>query len=249
MQSGSYDGDGPLVAVSASTGILRHPEAGEHLLSPLEQKRATRFHHESVRNDFIAAHILVRFCAARLLGLPASTLTLAQRCPDCGDAAHGKPYLPDHPDVHVSLSHTQGLVAAAAGLHPVGVDVELPTRGDASAEMYERVLAEAELRQVRAHRDPARAFLRQWVRKEAMIKIGRTTLDTLADVDLSVLPVDLVDGAVLHSRFGDLHILDWQDRQDGQDGPGSPAGAGATLAAVSTSPPRLDTAGVLARQR
>ena len=243
MQSGSYDGDGPLVAVSASAEILRHPGAGEHLLTPLEQKRATRFHHESVRNDFVAAHVLVRFCAARLLGVPAGTVVLAQRCPDCGDSAHGKPYLPEHPDVHVSLSHTQGLVAAAAGLHPVGVDVELPTRGDASTEMYERVLAEVELKQVLEHRDPARAFLRQWVRKEAMIKIGRTTLDTLAAVDLSRLPLDVAEGATLHSRFDDLHILDWQDRPDG------PRGAGATLSAVSTRRPQLDTPGVLAQQR
>ncbi len=241
MQSGSYDEDGPLVAVSASTGVLRHPEAGEHLLSPVEQKRAARFHHASVREDFTAAHILVRLCAARLLGVPAGTLTLAQRCPDCGDTGHGKPYLPDHPHVHVSLSHTQGVVAAAAGLHPVGVDVELPSRGDMVREMFERVLAEAELQQVKNHPEPARAFLRQWVRKEAMIKIGRTTLDTLNEVDLSALPLDVADGATLHSRFEDLYILDWQD------GPDSPAGpAGATLSAVSPRPPRLATRDILA---
>lgn len=187
----AYEGDGPLVVASASGEVLRHPEAGGHLLTALEQRRASRFHHESGRIDFTAAHILVRLCAARLLGIPAAGLTLAQHCPGCGTDEHGKPYLIGLPDVHVSLSHTRGVVAAAAGWQPVGIDVELPQRGGPAVGVAERVLTEGELHQVRAQADPSRAFLRQWVRKEAMIKIGRATLDTLDRLDLSALPPDV----------------------------------------------------------
>ncbi|MFG3049576.1 4'-phosphopantetheinyl transferase family protein [Kitasatospora sp. NPDC048239] len=228
MTSEDQEPGGPIAAVAASADVLRHPEAGEHLLTTVERERAARFRYEAGRVDFIAAHVLVRLCAARLLGVPAAGLTLAQNCPDCGKGDHGKPYLPDHPDVHVSLSHTRGVVAAAAGHHPIGVDVELAGRSGALTEVAQRVLGAAELRLVEAHPEPARAFLRQWVRKEALIKIGRTSLDTLSAVDLSALPLDVPAGAPLLSRYQDLYLLDWAD------GP-----QGAAVCAVSTAAPRV----------
>ncbi|MFH9348335.1 4'-phosphopantetheinyl transferase family protein [Kitasatospora sp. NPDC017646] len=218
----------PLVAVASADAVLRHPEAGEHLLTETERARAARFRQESGRTDFVAGHVLVRLCAARLLGVPAAGLALAQECPDCGLADHGKPYLPDHPEVQVSLSHTRGVVAAGAGRQPVGVDVELATRGGSLGAVARRVLAPAELALVEAAPEPDRAFLRQWVRKESLIKIGRATLDTLGQVDMSALPLDVPPGAPLRSRFEDLHLLDWTD-----------PGHGAAVAAVSTAPPRI----------
>lgn len=41
----------------------------------------------------------------------------------------GQPYLPDRPDLGVSLSHSTGWVAAAVGTHrDVGIDVQTPSR-------------------------------------------------------------------------------------------------------------------------
>ncbi|MFB7615308.1 4'-phosphopantetheinyl transferase family protein [Kitasatospora sp. NPDC056181] len=228
MTSEDQDPHAPLAAVAASADVLRHPEAGEHLLTPLERERAARFRHDAGRADYIAAHILVRLCAGRLLGVPAAALTLAQNCPDCGKADHGRPYLPDHPDVHVSLSHTNGVVAAAAGHRPIGVDVELTARSGALLDVAGRVLGAAELRLVEAHPEPGTAFLRQWVRKESLIKLGRTSLDGLAAVDLSALPLDVPAGRPLLSRYQDLHLLDWTD-----------AAHGAAVSAVSTAAPRV----------
>ncbi|MER5350510.1 4'-phosphopantetheinyl transferase superfamily protein [Kitasatospora sp. NPDC002551] len=216
-----------IATVATSADVLRRPGAGEHLLTAVEKERAARFRHESGRTDFIAGHVLVRLCAADLLGVPAAALTLAQHCPDCDKGDHGKPYLPDHPGIEVSLSHTRGVVAAAAGHRPVGVDVELTDRGGTLLDVAPRVLAEEELRQVREHTDPARAFLRLWVRKEALVKIGRTTLDGLASVDLSGLPLDLPGGAPLLSPFEGFQVLDWVDEAHG-----------AAVAAVSELPPR-----------
>ncbi|MBO1415575.1 4'-phosphopantetheinyl transferase superfamily protein [Streptomyces sp. FH025] len=228
MTTEAQDQSAPLVAVASADAVLRHPEAGEHLLTALERERAARFRQESGRIDFTAGHVLVRLCAARLLDVPAAGLVLAQRCPDCGLADHGKPYLPDHPGVHVSLSHTRGVVAAGAGYQPVGVDVELSARGGSLRAVARRVLTPAELALVEAAPEPDRAFLRQWVRKESLIKIGRTTLDTLGQVDLAALPLDVPPGAPLRSRFEDLHLIDWTDPEHG-----------AVVAAVSTAPPRV----------
>ncbi|MGV9269402.1 4'-phosphopantetheinyl transferase family protein [Kitasatospora sp. NPDC003701] len=228
MTSEDQDPHAPLAAVSASADVLRHPEAGEHLLTVVERERAARFRHASGRVDFTAAHILVRLCAARLLGVPATEITLAQNCPDCGKGDHGRPYLPDHPDVQVSLSHTRGVVAAAAGLVPVGVDVELTARSGSLLDVAPRVLSPAELRQVEAHPEPGRAFLRLWVRKESLIKLGRASLDTLAGVDLSALPLDVPPGQPLRSRYQDLYLLDWADVRQG-----------AAVSVASTAAPRV----------
>ncbi|GAA2269065.1 MULTISPECIES: 4'-phosphopantetheinyl transferase family protein [Kitasatospora] len=206
-------GGGPLAVVAASVEVLGHPRADERLLTDGERERAARFRQEATRRDFVAAHILVRLCAARLIGATATEVTLAQSCPGCGKADHGKPYLPDHPGVHVSISHTKGVVAAAAGYREVGVDVELAERTGTHPDVLERVLTEGELRLVEKHTDPQRAFLRQWVRKEALIKIGRLTLDTMGAVDLSALPLAAVDGVPLRSRFEELHLLDWDDEK------------------------------------
>ncbi|WP_063857157.1 MULTISPECIES: 4'-phosphopantetheinyl transferase superfamily protein [unclassified Kitasatospora] len=215
----------PLVMMAGSAEVLARPDLGEHLLTDLERTRADRFRLASSRADFVAAHLLVRECAARLMGRPVAGLTLLQRCPDCARDDHGKPYLAEHPEAQVSLSHGRGVVAAAAGLHPVGVDVEQSSGGTA-AEVMERVLSAGELRRVREHADPDRAFLRLWVRKEAMVKLGRTTLDTLTEIDLSALELD---GSPLRSRYGDLHLLDWVDERHG-----------AAVGVVSTEEPRVE---------
>ncbi|MGK4579471.1 4'-phosphopantetheinyl transferase family protein [Kitasatospora sp. HPMI-4] len=219
---------GPLAVVAASAEVLRHPRADERLLTDGERERAARFRQEATRQDFVAAHLLVRLCAARLIGTTVASVTLAQTCPGCGRTDHGKPYLPDHPGVHVSLSHTKGVIAAAAGYQAVGVDVERAERTGTHPDVLERVLTEGELRRVEKHADPQRAFLRQWVRKEALIKIGRITLDSMGTVDLSDLPLAAADGEPLRSRFEDLHLLDWDDERHQ-----------ATAAVVSPKEPRM----------
>ncbi|MFE4975954.1 4'-phosphopantetheinyl transferase family protein [Kitasatospora sp. NPDC056651] len=228
MTTEAQDQSAPLVSVASADAVLRHPEVGEHLLTVMERERAARFRQESGRVDFTAGHLLVRLCAARLLGVPVAGIVLAQQCPDCGLADHGRPYLPDHPGVHVSLSHTRGVVAAGAGFQPIGVDVELSARGGSLGSVARRVLAPAELALVEADPEPERAFLRLWVRKESLIKIGRATLDTLGRIDLSALPLAVPPGSPLRSRHEDLHLLDWTDPEHA-----------AAVAAVSTAPPRI----------
>ncbi|AUG78175.1 hypothetical protein CFP65_3379 [Kitasatospora sp. MMS16-BH015] len=222
---------GPLVMVAASEDVLAHPEAARYRLTELEHRRSERFRREEDRRNFVAAHLLVRIVAARLLdsagGAATGPLALAQRCPDCGLTDHGKPYLPDHPGLEVSLSHTRGVVAAAVGTGRVGVDVELPQRGGLDLAVLQRVLSGPEIALIQAHPDPEEAFLRQWVRKEALIKIGRTTLDTMGEIDLSALPLSAP--GPLRSRHLDLHFLDWTD----------PA-LDATTVVVATEPPVVE---------
>ncbi len=158
--------------------------AGDALagLAPYERSRAEAYVRPSDADDYVAAHLLVRRAAAQVLGVPAQTLTLAQRCDRCG-GPHGRPSIVDHPEIAVSLSHTRGHVAAAAGVAPIGVDIEIDRRYP--ADLVPVVLAAGEVRLVQAAPVPSAAFLGFWVRKEALVKVGRVTLDTMASVDLS----------------------------------------------------------------
>ncbi|MFV0136410.1 4'-phosphopantetheinyl transferase family protein [Streptomyces sp. HMX87] len=219
---------GPLAVVASTDEVLRHPRAGLHLLNEGERVRLARFHREGARRDFIAAHVLVRLCAGRLLGVDPAGVAFAQHCPECSESDHGRPLLTDRPDVHLSLSHADGVVAAAAGYVPVGIDVERRAQRRAQgrrANVMRHVLTAAELDLVAAHSDPDYAFLRQWVRKEALIKLGRTAMDSLGVLDLSALPLD-ADRTPL--RFENLFVMDLMDyRRD------------AVVTAVSAEPARL----------
>ncbi|MEU3523149.1 4'-phosphopantetheinyl transferase superfamily protein [Streptomyces sp. NPDC038707] len=218
---------GPWGVVAGTDEVLRHPLAGQHLLNEGERRRVALFHREGGRRDFVAAHVLVRLCAARLLGVAPAEVAFAQYCPTCRGTGHGRPHLTDRPDVHLTLSHADGVVAAAAGHVPVGIDVERRGRGRGT-DVMRRVLTAAELDLVTAHPDPDHAFLRQWVRKEALIKVGRTDLDSLGALDLSALPLD-AEGIPL--RFEDLYVMDLVDgRRD------------ALVTAVSAVPALLETA-------
>ncbi|GAB2949474.1 4'-phosphopantetheinyl transferase family protein [Streptomyces sundarbansensis] len=174
----------PLALVRTTADIL--PLLDTVVLAPYEQDRAAQYPAGQQRDDYLAAHVLVRLCAARYLDVDPAVLVLGQHCTGCGGEDHGRPFLRGLPGIGVSLSHTRGAAAAAAGHGPVGVDVEDAAGAVFSPRVAARVLAPAELAAVHADPDPARAFLRLWVRKESLVKLGATTLGRLRRTDLTL---------------------------------------------------------------
>ena len=79
----------------------------------------------------------------------------------------GKPYIAGS-TVHISISHTKGLVCCAAAQTPCGVDCEY-TR-TASENVMRRVCTEKELRDIHAAADPAARFMLYWTLKESISK-------------------------------------------------------------------------------
>lgn len=85
----------------------------------------------------------------------------------------GAPYLPDHPDLSVSISHCRQAVAVAVSPKgKVGIDVECRRR--IGEGLMERVCTADEQAAVRAAADPVMAFLQLWTRKEAVLKMRGT---------------------------------------------------------------------------
>ncbi len=202
----------PLVLAGGTREILASIRDPWSLLTSAELDRAEAFRRETDRLDFVAAHVLVRVCAACLLGSSAENLTVKQRCDRCG-GSHGRPFLGEAPSLYVSLSHTRRYVAAAVGSVPVGVDVERYDREVPDPAMLTIVLSPREIPAVHAAPAPQLAFLRQWVRKEAMVKMGITSIDEMATLDLAELSVD-EDGSRSLQRctsWNGWRLLDWLD--------------------------------------
>jgi 4'-phosphopantetheinyl transferase len=163
-----------------------------------------------------AAHLLVRWCAARVTGRPLAVFQVEHRCGDCGSGDHGKPSLAGFPDLHVSLAHRPDAVVAAAGWSPVAVDVEAPAAvGGVPSALLPDVLTSAEVAEVRSATDPSTAFLRLWVRKECLVKLNVTSLDAMRDVDLAGAVSRPLPGSVTWTRYGRLHLIDWCDGDTG----------------------------------
>lgn len=198
-------GPGAVVCVTRPDRVLSALD--EKLLTPAERRRAAMLQHPADRDAYIAAHLLTRWCAAALTRRGIESLQVEQRCPDCGSGEHGKPSLSGLPGVHVSLSRTRQAVAAVAGRDAVAVDVEAVS-GDVLAAMPV-ALSVAEQRQVLAAPDRRAAFLRHWVRKECLVKIGATTLDALGEVDLAGVPERNGPDGSARSRYRDVHLAQW----------------------------------------
>lgn len=210
--SGPERPDAASVLVARSGDLLAHWEEPASLLTLAEQDRADRFRFERDRRDFVAAHLLVRVAGAVALRVDPRELTLLQRCPDCHEA-HGIPSFAEEQALKVSLTHTRGYVAAAVGWGPVGVDAE--RTGPASRVddgLASAVLAPGELKLLSAAADTRHAFSTLWVRKEAMVKFGRGSLDDLSRLDLSAFPLPdpSRSNPSIHRADG-YFLLDWQD--------------------------------------
>ncbi|MER7206176.1 4'-phosphopantetheinyl transferase superfamily protein [Streptosporangium sp. NPDC000239] len=175
------------------------------LLTEVERERAARFLKEAHRRDFVAAHLLVRRCAARVTGVPEEELTLLQHCDRCGPG-HGRPSLAEFPELGVSLSHTGGYVCAAAGPGRIGVDAERVPGGPFEESLAAQALSPAE----RALVADNESLIRLWVRKEALIKRGELALDGLRSADLSALPLDGAGDGRRRLEWEGRHLLEWR---------------------------------------
>jgi 4'-phosphopantetheinyl transferase len=141
----------------------------ETLLSAGERDRFERFASDHVRNDYLAAHALLRLSLSRYAGVDPAAWVF-------GAGLHGKPFLRSGPSLLplcFSLSHTRGLVACVVTLDcACGIDVELVKPSRNFRAIAGEVFTDAEIADLdrRAGNDAADRFFQIWTLKEAYIK-------------------------------------------------------------------------------
>ena len=94
------------------------PSPGAVMLSHEEQIRAQRFHFAHHQHHFTRARMALRFILAGYLNQSPEHLVFDY-------TEHGKPFLPEHPELQFNLSHSgkRGLIAVGK-THPLGIDIE-----------------------------------------------------------------------------------------------------------------------------
>lgn len=138
-------------------------------LDDAEQSVAARFVRPGDRSRYEAAHVGLRvvLAACGRTGMAAVSVARAA-CGRCG-APHGKPVLPDRPDVGFSLAHAGSVALVAVAAVPVGVDLE-PVDGRSVANLVRSMCTSGEVRALEAAGAPPARVLRVWTRKEALLK-------------------------------------------------------------------------------
>lgn len=132
---------------------------------PDERRRAVdRLRPDADKRRSLGAGVLLNKALSDA-GLDPACLTIAR-------TEAGKPYLPDCPGVHISLSHAGDVVLCAVAGAPVGCDAEIidPRRVRVAARCFtpeENALIDAA---VTSH-DRAVLFTRLWVLKESFLKV------------------------------------------------------------------------------
>lgn len=199
------DVDAALTSHLGSLDLLATLPLPSNQLSRLAQFRRTQD-----RWDFLAARALCLSLVARTTGLRPTDIELYQLCRSCGSTAHGQPYIRSNfhalPSVHISWAHSHGSVAAACGIGvSVGVDIERIDQPLPTNEFLCDAFTDVEWRLINATSDPGRSFRRIWTQKEAIVKLGKHTLDQVLATPL----------AHLLTEHPNISVTSWEDRQAG----------------------------------
>jgi 4'-phosphopantetheinyl transferase len=154
----------------------------EALVSAADRDRIARFRVPADRDRGLVAWALARLLLADRLGGAPSALAIDRTCRLCG-CANGKPRVTDPAEpVDFSVSHSgDHVVVAITGGAPIGADIERLRATTVDDALLRTVLTPHERAGFDgAHDDAARddAFIRLWVRKEAVVKMVETGLRT-----------------------------------------------------------------------
>lgn len=137
----------------------RETELAMRILPPNRRERLMKLQLEEKRREPLCAYLLL--CLAlweqyRWRGFP-----------EIVENSMGKPYFPEHPEVHFNLSHTTGAVLVGISDQPIGVDIEKI-----------RPVSQRAMRRL-ADVSTERAFFQNWVRREARTKRSGNGIGTM----------------------------------------------------------------------
>ena len=143
-----------------------HYQAYWRVLDEAEQTQARKFKNALLHKRYVEIH-------GRLRNVLAQTLNESPEKIRIKKAEHGKPYLPDYPELVFNLSDTADRLAIAVGWNcQLGVDIEICKQRINLSGLVDKCFAEEEaaywanLQEAQKNLE----FYRFWTRKEAFVK-------------------------------------------------------------------------------
>ena len=130
-------------------------------VSEQRREQALRFRHEGGRRLCLAVYLLLMEGLEKEYGILEPPLF--------DYTPEGKPFLPQHPGIHFSFSHSGTVALCALSDQPIGADVETTRKITPSLVRY--TMNESEMSIINASENPTMQFLHFWTRKEALLKL------------------------------------------------------------------------------
>ena len=130
-------------------------------ISASRREKALKFKHEQGQRECVLAYLLLKRALMEVYGIEGN--------PEMVEQEGGKPMLKDHPEIHFNLSHCKSAVACVIGDEPVGVDIDRIR--NYNAQLARHTMNDNELQEIENNADEARAFIRLWTKKEALLKL------------------------------------------------------------------------------
>lgn len=150
--------------------LINHPRRDRFLslMDREERDRHCHFHFARDRDNYFAAHVLVRLILSRYIDLSPSAWRFTRK-------AHGRPEIAnsDIPPLRFNLTHTNGLSACVVTLNDdCGIDAEQLDAGRSLQAVARRMFSPAEASQLESMDGEARLeyFYSRWTLREAYVK-------------------------------------------------------------------------------
>lgn len=137
--------------------------------------RALRYRKIIDRWNCVITYLMLQYGLRECFGITSFELEFGE---------HGKPYLPEYPDVHFNISHCDAGCAVAVADCPVGVDIQ--DVRPFSWDIARQVCCERELAELIESVDQEKLFTKMWAMKESWVKMvgagiacGMQAVDTI----------------------------------------------------------------------
>ncbi|MFS0788811.1 4'-phosphopantetheinyl transferase superfamily protein [Shouchella sp. 1P09AA] len=173
------------IAYGKTENVINYLDGFDIRLNQDERDNYNKLKFPTNQRDYLAAHLLTRYCINHLTGVAFHEINLTQHCATCG-GKHGKPEVSYPANTFVSWSHTSGNVASISAHKPVGIDIE--KMGVALDAVFgELFLSPLEREEISfSDRDELSSTLyKMWVKKECLIKLGLYQIDQMKDICLT----------------------------------------------------------------
>ncbi|MCH5210770.1 MAG: 4'-phosphopantetheinyl transferase superfamily protein [Oscillospiraceae bacterium] len=147
-----------------SMNVSRIDPADKKWYKYLSQKRiekVERLKKESHKAQSIGAELLLRHALRGMTGESGIV--------EWDTDENGKPYLKNHRDIYVNLSHSGDYAVCAVHSAPVGIDIELCRECD--MKIAKRFFSPEEAQFIETASDTNNAFFEVWTRKESFTKV------------------------------------------------------------------------------